>query len=225
MGSFRSSNSNATGIGYLMIETQWKISGSKCIEVKPEFDRRFELKFNSTAIGLAELSKIFDSNLSRIFPTRVVDSIYYDTPNFSLFHEGEEGINPRLKYRVRWYEKNSSLLSLEIKRSESLSRLKSSFHLPKTMRVPTSLITRRGRLTPTGKVSYRRQYFQCEIGRITVDDHVWTGPLKGPPSFHPQTIIELKLPYSAGSEGSELSRLFTTNRISKYSLAMGSGLR
>ena len=40
-------------------------------------------------------------NLSRLYPTRIVSSIYFDNFNKEMFLHSEEGLVPRKKLRIR----------------------------------------------------------------------------------------------------------------------------
>ena len=54
----------------------------------------------------------------REYPTRDVNSIYYDTMNFELFNSSEAGYASRTKIRIRWYD-NSDKQHLEYKIKEA----------------------------------------------------------------------------------------------------------
>ena len=42
--------------------------------------------------------------LSKPFPDRKINSIYFDTDDLDYFKDGEEGTTPRIKVRYRWYD-------------------------------------------------------------------------------------------------------------------------
>lgn len=54
----------------------------------------------------------------REYPTRYVNSIYYETNNFELFNSSEAGYSERTKIRIRWYD-NSDNQHLEYKIKEA----------------------------------------------------------------------------------------------------------
>ncbi len=204
-----------------MNRLEWMTSNSRLTEIAPIFDRRLELKFAAPRVGIPELEEALSTSFTREFPTRSVHSIYFDTPGLLLFEEAEEGINPRMKYRVRWYDDAKDSLAIEIKQSESLSRLKSVHHLPVGSEMPTHLHTRRGLLAPVALVSYRREYFSSERGRLTIDNNVTTTVLRnGRTQHHRMSVAEFKTPFHAASVNADYARIFTTDRFSKYSLAL-----
>lgn len=61
---------------------------------------------------------------------RTVNSIYFDTRELKFFHEGEEGIVPRMKCRYRWYG-NKDVIgtsgAIEIKKTLSHFREKETY--------------------------------------------------------------------------------------------------
>jgi len=204
-----------------MTPLNWMISNNRWTEIQPTFDRRHELKFSAARVGISELETLLSTSLTRAFPNRQVHSVYFDTPGLALLHESEEGLNPRTKYRVRWYDGLAQQLTIEIKRSESLSRLKSSHQLPLGTDLPTCLHTRRGMLVPTALVSYERQYLSCDTGRVTIDTNISTTALpNGRVRHHHLSVAEFKAPFSKVDINADYSRVFSTDRFSKYSLAL-----
>ena len=63
-------------------ENKYRISSSEV----------FQLQTQLSMLGMYE-----------IHSKRLISSCYFDTHNFTLFHESEEGTLPRKKVRVRWY--------------------------------------------------------------------------------------------------------------------------
>ena len=43
--------------------------------------------------------KLFSLGMRELFPSRIVNSCYFDTKNLSLHHELEEGVMPRKKIK------------------------------------------------------------------------------------------------------------------------------
>ena len=82
---------------------------------------RIELKFDITKYSFSKIINKY--NLFKIYPERIVNSIYYDTKNLDLYNDSEEGITPRKKFRVRSYNNDLSK-NFEIKQSLSYSRKK-----------------------------------------------------------------------------------------------------
>jgi hypothetical protein len=69
------------------------------------------------------------------YPKRKINSIYFDTYNYSFFKDNVEGVKKRIKPRIRWYESvNPSLkyinkLTLEIKKKEGFIGTKEFYNL------------------------------------------------------------------------------------------------
>ena len=65
--------------------------------------------------------------------TRKVNSLYFDNHELEMYHHSEEGVSPRKKVRIRWYndevkftfEKKISSIEGRFKTTESLENLNS----------------------------------------------------------------------------------------------------
>ena len=59
-------------------------------------------------LSYGDFFKIQNEMISKGFvelhPTRIVNSLYFDNENLSFFVDSEEGVLPRKKIRVRWYD-------------------------------------------------------------------------------------------------------------------------
>ena len=66
--------------------------------------KRHEIKFVFTSKDENKLLK--NNKLKKIFPDRIVESIYFDTSEFKFFHLSEEGVTPRIKIRIRTTQRN-----------------------------------------------------------------------------------------------------------------------
>ena len=66
---------------------------------------RKEKKFRLSLTEAAFYKNIMKGvGMKLLFPSRLINSCYFDTRNFQLFTESEEGVLPRKKIRVRWYD-------------------------------------------------------------------------------------------------------------------------
>jgi hypothetical protein len=80
------------------------------------YERKWELRnYDVNTIVL----KIYKSNFlfSELYEKRFVNSIYFDDKNFTSIHQNLDGLNDKIKYRVRWYGGKNKILNpkLEIK--------------------------------------------------------------------------------------------------------------
>ena len=75
---------------------------------------RFERKFLLSPSALNPLQAFLNLNLYNIaYPRRRITSIYYDTLNYDLFYDSENGISDRQKIRIRFYDNDCQNLFLE----------------------------------------------------------------------------------------------------------------
>ena len=198
-----------------------------------ENNRRQEIKF------LFNLSSFFmlkiEKKLKKIFPTRIVNSIYFDTNKFDFYHNSEEGLSPRKKIRVRYYNDSFENLLLETKITENYYRSKfvKKFLLDNFNHKFIKKECNNDFIIPKLKVSYLRDYYQSEIGRITVDNKImckqistYAGTLSSINKNNKkildnnQVIVELKTHNNFSKY--EAIKFFNKNdiRMSKYCLAV-----
>ena len=94
------------------------------MDFKKEKQKRHEIKF---LINQQEQKNfITKNNLTKIFPDRIVESIYFDTKNLQFFNLSEEGVTPRFKIRLRGYN-GEDLNNLEVKTTNNYHREKVIF--------------------------------------------------------------------------------------------------
>ena len=70
---------------------------------------RKEEKLRVASSKIFELKKwIEENNGFKIFPSRIINSIYFDNEDYSMYNQSMEGVTPRKKIRLRTYEKDFS---------------------------------------------------------------------------------------------------------------------
>ena len=89
---------------------------------KNNIQKRQEIKFLVNKKFIFDLK--LEKKINKLYPSRIINSIYFDTINLDFFHDSEEGISPRKKVRVRYYNNNFEDLNLEIKYTNSFWRTK-----------------------------------------------------------------------------------------------------
>ena len=135
---------------------------------------RHEIKFAFT--NKDENKLLQNYKLKKIFPDRIVESVYYDTSEFKFFHLSEEGVTPRIKIRMRGYN-NGLLENLEIKKTNNYDRQKIvikkfNYNLTDFYKNLKNLGIE-GAFVKKLKVKYKRSYYQFEnVGRITFDQDI-----------------------------------------------------
>ena len=109
------------------------------MNIPQDNQKRHEIKF---IINKKEKINFINKNhLNKIFPDRIVESIYFDTKDLQFFSLSEEGVTPRFKIRLRGYN-NEKPSNLEIKKTKNYHREKivlknfqfNSFELHKTLK-------------------------------------------------------------------------------------------
>ena len=128
------------------------------------------IKFNFLAKGMKE-----------IFPSRIVNSCYFDSHNMRMFNESCEGILPRKKIRLRWYN-SSKKINKEIKISSSEGRFKQISYYPfstfKSIYQSKMFDNDYGIIKPILLIRYKREYFSFQGIRLTLDSDIRYQSLK-----------------------------------------------
>ena len=144
------------------------------MNIPQDNQKRHEIKF---IINKKEKINFINKNhLNKIFPDRIVESIYFDTKDLQFFSLSEEGVTPRFKIRLRGYN-NEKPSNLEIKKTKNYHREKivlknfqfNSFELHKTLKNMgiNNIVDQKIR------VKYLRSYYELkDLGRITMDENI-----------------------------------------------------
>ena len=134
---------------------------------------RKEYKFRLTPYEIELLkSQLMSKGMKKHHPERKINSLYFDTKDFTLFSQSEEGLVPRSKYRVRWYNDNTKKF-FEEKTSSIEGRFKTSFCISEnTFKIiyNQGLFKKKyGILFPSILVTYNRNYYLFKGLRVTFD--------------------------------------------------------
>ena len=144
------------------------------MNIPQDNQKRHEIKF---IINKKEKINFINKNhLNKIFPDRIVESIYFDTKDLQFFSLSEEGVTPRFKIRLRGYN-NEKPSNLEIKKTKNYHREKivlknfqfNSFELHKILKSMgiNNIVDQKIR------VKYLRSYYELkDLGRITMDENI-----------------------------------------------------
>ena len=84
-------------------------------------EKKYKLTFSDQNILK---NKLIDKGMKILYPKRTVNSVYFDTNNLDFYLNSEEGVLPRKKIRLRWYNKDIKKISKEIKISSVKEGLK-----------------------------------------------------------------------------------------------------
>lgn len=168
--------------------------------------------------------KFFDSGMKKLYSSRIINSCYFDNNKMSCFLDSEEGVLPRKKIRIRWYndillfKKETKISSIEgrFKFTEKVDNIKSYDDLIKSNFFDTSY----GYLTPKLIVTYERDYCTLNNMRITFDKNI---KYKHIQSNFNQTIMDnecvVEIKTSTNVSDDYIMKFFSyqTSRFSKYS--------
>ena len=186
---------------------------------------RKEKKFRVTLSDFYKFQdQLYQQGMVTLFEPRLITSVYFDTVDLNMFHDSEEGVLPRKKVRIRWYN-DDQLYTLENKTSSIEGRFKVTSKLKnsiseKKIFTRNRLDAQYGQIKPTLKVSYRRSYFVFNEMRITFDKYICYQNLKYADMrkyYDPERVIEIKIPANCPDDFVEKLIPFPTARFSKYS--------
>jgi SPX domain protein involved in polyphosphate accumulation len=184
---------------------------------------------------------LLNSNFRTQHSSRLIHSIYFDTPDLSSYRSNIEGLQNRYKVRIRWYNEDTNNAKLEIKIKEGnfgkkivkdLSNFnpntdlqKQIFNIENLADIEIGVLPYLKSLVPATYNYYTRNYyasFDNKI-RLTVDTNMYFKRLftqylvsKNQMNFLNQSVIELKYDIKNESRVSQILKN-TPLKISKFS--------
>ena len=186
---------------------------------------RKEKKIRVTVNEFFKLKSLLQQKgMKALFKPRVISSIYLDTVDMNMFHDSEEGVLPRKKVRIRWYDEDKKF-TLENKTSSIEGRFKVTSKLDSSLldneiKIKHRMDSQYGLIQPILKVSYERSYFMLNNMRITFDKNITYQYLRTENNrkyFEPERVVEIKIPISCSDDFVEKHIPYPTARFSKYS--------
>ncbi len=122
------------------------------------------------------LNKIIKLGGKSLFPSRRISSVYFDNKSFEMYKESEEGILPRKKIRIRYYNDDLKNYNLEYKISSFEGKYKISKKIdPKLNKRYLNegyLDKKYGICYPVTQITYIRNYYKLNNLRITFDENI-----------------------------------------------------
>ena len=121
------------------------------------------------------------ASFTTLFPDRLINNIYYDTPDFGMCRDNLSGIAQRNKVRLRWYGDGSTIVNPTLEKKIKNNSLGRKENTPLNMTDYDEInnwINRHylsmGYLLPVLKNQYLRSYYQNMEGsfRLTIDRNV-----------------------------------------------------
>ena len=159
-----------------------------------------------------------------LHPPRKINSCYFDNVNFAMFNNSEEGVLPRKKIRVRWYdEENKSSKETKISSIEGRFKIVEKFYELASLKkcYELQLIDNfYGILKPSLIVSYYREYYSLDHLRITFDDNIEYIDLRSmnhQKYCDDECVMEVKTSIEISDDSIEKIIKYPTARFSKYS--------
>ena len=186
---------------------------------------RKEHKFRLTPFEYNEFKNLLLlQGMKPLHRRRLINSIYYDNNHNKMYHDSEEGILPRKKIRIRWYnrekkytlEKKISSVEGRFKKSETIKDLKCLDAILK-LRPYDSIY---GSLYPILIVSYERTYFSIDKLRLTFDRNITYKSLEFKKKMifsDPERVVEIKVSSEISNDYIEKIIPYSNSRFSKYS--------
>lgn len=183
---------------------------------------RKEKKFRLTKCDLKILKfSLLNKGMQKLYPTRLVNSCYFDTTNLKMFQDSEEGIFPRKKLRFRWYD-NSKIINKEIKISSIEGKFKKiekvdnlSLNNLLDLKIYDELY---GILSAVLIIRYEREYFIYKKLRLTFDTNInYEGLKHNLNTIDVENVMEIKS--SSNTPDDYLNEMFDmqNSSFSKYS--------
>jgi SPX domain protein involved in polyphosphate accumulation len=162
--------------------------------------------------------------METLFKSRLITSVYFDTVDLNMFHDSEEGVLPRKKVRIRWYN-DGEIFTLESKTSSIEGRFKVTskmqyYTFENEFLSRSRMDTQYGNIQPALKVSYKRSYFMFHGMRVTFDKDISYQNLRFVNMrkfYDPERVIEIKIPADCPDDFVEKRIPYQTTRFSKYS--------
>tara|TARA_B100000579_G_C22750346_1_gene813649 strand:- start:124 stop:708 length:585 start_codon:yes stop_codon:yes gene_type:complete len=184
---------------------------------------RTEEKLLINKLQLTEFKEfLFKKKASKKFPSRKIQSLYFENFSEDMYSDSIEGIVPRKKIRVRNYLNNENLnLYLEMKVSSVEGRYKTRTIIDKKKFEDIKRLgiydSQYGTCRPLIYVTYIRDYFQLNDVRISIDENIYYNLFSGRKlGYDINSIVELKS--SANKDKDDLLNTFPfqRTRFSKY---------
>lgn len=187
---------------------------------------RSEIKFRLTKSELFRVkSHLKSEGMALLFPSRIVHSVYFDNAEWTMFHESNEGVMPRKKFRIRSYSGRIEEQFFEMKVSSAEGRYKESKVIDQISK--TDLFNKGkyfagyGWCSPRIKISYLRDYFQLRDLRITFDSNITYSRYDQTKSYvDEESVMEVKFGHDESCDGLYSSVNLMPSRFSKYERAV-----
>lgn len=189
---------------------------------------RYERKFQALDVSIAQIElivKLHAAHFRQVYPPRMVNNVYFDTPALSDYARHVNGSSDRSKLRVRWYGSRDGQIgqsTLELKTRRGLVGAKTSFALngfthnghidqPRLLealragRCDPTVVERLARSLAALFNRYHRRYYVSADNRfrLTIDTHLSFRAVPGRrfacrDRYDERRLIVIELKYGVG---------------------------
>ena len=161
---------------------------------------------------------IEDNGCKQIYENRKINSIYFDNLKFQMYHDSNEGVLPRKKIRLRFYNNEKNKIFLEKKISSPEGRFKQSKLIQNEESIFEKAIFDKvyGICRPILKVTYEREYYKYNNYRITFDKGLIYSKFQSKKEFGDNySVIEFKGNF-IDEDNLNVTFPYLDSRFSKY---------
>ena len=188
---------------------------------------RNEEKLRIATSKIFMLKNWINNNLgSELFPPRIVNSIYFDNDEYSMYHNSMEGVVPRKKIRLRCYNSNF-VLGKNINKETKISSVEGRYKISEKILNPKQLMDfgfcdqNYGMCHAVLNVTYKRSYYKVKNIRLTLDENISykkiiNKEIGNLSTFDNYNIVELKFISNESINFVRNNFPFERSRFSKY---------
>ena len=188
---------------------------------------RNEEKLRVVSSKIFNLKYWINENLGVVlFPTRTINSIYFDNQDFSMYHHSIEGVLPRKKIRLRIYDQEF-IFTKDANKEIKISSVEGRYKTSEKAKNPSQIMNlgifdqNYGLCLPVLNVTYKRSYYKVKNIRLTLDEKITyrkvinrgVSKLSTPDNYN---IVELKFNSEKSIDFVRQSFPFERARFSKY---------
>jgi len=162
-----------------------------------------------------------------LYPSRKINSIYFDNQDYTMYNHSIEGVLPRKKIRLRVYGKEFSP-NKSINKEIKISSVEGKYKISEHVQNPSKLLNfgiydnNYGLCIPVLNVLYERSYYKIKNIRLTIDEKIVyrkiiNRKVSEPSTFDRFNIVELKCNSKKSISLLSNNFPFERTRFSKYS--------
>ena len=164
---------------------------------------RTEKKVRINSSKIYDLTKWIDENDGfQLYPKRVINSIYFDTSNYSMYSDSMEGVLPRKKIRLRNYN-YKFIFDKNVKKEIKISSVEGRFKTSSLEKNPLIMMKLGymdhdyGLCDPVINIVYERNYYKVKNIRLTLDQkiiykRIYNGQISSFTTYENANVVELK---------------------------------